>query len=68
MKMQTIELAMIMEAVDRAAFALTRPERWGTATIYSASKAALPAIANPGRRSGQRLVKRVHQVIRESRL
>ena len=65
MKIQTIELVAIMEAVD---IALTRPERWWTATIYSASKAALPAIANPGRRSGQRLVKRVHQVIRESRL
>jgi ribonuclease HI len=64
----TAELAAIMEAVDGAAFALTRSETWRSATVYSDSKAALQTIANLRRRSGQRMVRRIHEVIRDSRL
>jgi len=61
------ELAAIMEAVDGAAFALTRTSTWRSATVYSDSKSALQVIANLGQRSGQRMVRRVHEVIRDSR-
>jgi ribonuclease HI len=64
----TAELAAIMEAVDWAAFALTRSATWRSATVYSDSKAALQTVANFRQRSGQRMVRRVHEVIRDSRL
>ena len=64
----TAELAAIMEAVDWASVMLAGSETWRRATIYSDSKAALQAIANPGHRSGQRLVRRIHEVIRDGRV
>ena len=68
MMVHTAELAAIMEAVDGAAFALTRSETWRSATVYSDSKAALQTIASLGQRSGQQMVRRVHKVIRDSRV
>lgn len=56
-----------MEAVDQTAFALTRSGAWRSATVYSDSKSALQVIANLGPRSGQWMVRRVHEVIRDSR-
>ena len=67
MSVHTGELAALMEAVDGAAFALTRTNIWRSATVYSDSKAALQTIVNPGRRSGQRIVRRIHEVMQDSR-
>lgn len=47
---------------------LARPDVGRRATIYSDSKSALQAIANPKLHSGQRLVRRIHEAIRLSRL
>jgi ribonuclease HI len=60
------ELAAIMEAVKVTAAMLARPNLWRRATIYSDSKTALQAIANPKLQSGQRLLRRIHEAIRLS--
>jgi ribonuclease HI len=62
------ELAAIMEAVEVTAAMLARPNVWRHAKIYSDSKAALQVIANPKLQSGQRLVRRIHEAIRLSRV
>lgn len=43
----TAELATISEAVDGAAFALTKSGAWQRATVYSDSKRALQTITDP---------------------